>query len=84
MWQDLAIALISVIFDIALIPQIIYGYKTKKKTISNSTAFITFIGLYLTTLIYFTLHLYFSTVLNFICATFWLILFVQSITYKNN
>ena len=75
MWQDIAIAITSVIFDIVLIPQIIYGFKTKKKTIAFSTALVTFIGVYATTFIYFTLQLKFTAIMSIVGGTLWLISF---------
>jgi hypothetical protein len=84
MWQDITIAIISIIFDIVLIPQIIFGFKSKRKTIACSTALVTFIGVYATTLIYFTLQLYLTTLTSLIGGTLWFILFIQSVKYKKN
>ena len=82
MWQDIAIAIISIIFNIVLIPQIIYGFKSKRKTLAPSTALFTFIGVYATVFVYFTLKLYFTAIMSIISGTLWLILFVQSTKYK--
>ncbi|MBU2104513.1 MAG: hypothetical protein KKF67_01920, partial [Nanoarchaeota archaeon] len=75
MWQDIAITICIVAFSYALIPQIYKGFREKKGLISLQTSFITFTGLYLLSLVYFTLKLYFSTIISIITGTLWLILF---------
>ncbi len=82
MWQDIALSIILIILNIALILQVIEGFKTKKKAIAFSTGLITVIGLYFACFIYFTLNLYFSALIEFLGGTLWLILFIQSIIYK--
>lgn len=84
MWQDIVISIISITASIALIPQVINGFKTKRKIISIFTSLITFIGLYILSFVYLTLKLNFSTIITMITGTLWLILFIQSIIYKNN
>lgn len=81
-WQDIVIAFVNVLLGYALIPQVIYGFKKKKKTITTQTSLITFIGLCSLVICYFTLNLYFSTIVTFLTSLLWLILFVQSIIYK--
>ena len=82
MWQDITIAVISIILNFALIAQIAYGFKEKRKTVAFSTSLITFIGIYIGAVIYFTLNLYFVAISSVIGGTFWLILFIQSVKYK--
>ena len=82
MWQDIIIAIISISFAFALLPQVIHGFKTKRKTITVSTALITVVGVYIMVFIYLTLKLYFSAIIQVINGTLWLILFIQSIAYK--
>jgi hypothetical protein len=82
MWQDIAIAVISIFFNIALAPQIIYSFKTKRKTVAYSTALVTTIGVFISAFIYFTLHLYFTVVTSFISGILWFIIFIQSAKYK--
>jgi len=81
-WQDIAITIVLILFSYALLPQVIKGFKTKKKTIVTQTALISFGGLYILSFIYLTLELYFATIISFITATLWLILFIQTIIYK--
>jgi hypothetical protein len=82
MWQDIVITIASIGFSVALIPQVISGFKTKRKTINFSTALITFIGIYAMAVSFLTLGLYFSATMNFISGTLWFLLFIQSIVYK--
>ena len=84
MWQDIAITIISVIFGIALAPQVIHGFKTKKKIINFSTALITFMGAFVIAAIYLTLNLYSAMVIQLILGGLWLVLFIQSIIYRKN
>ncbi len=82
MWQDIIITIVSIFFVFSLVPQIVHGFKTKKKTITFSTALMTVIGVGVMAFIYFTLKLYFSTAIQVIIGTLWLILFIQSVVYK--
>lgn len=84
MWQDIVIALIGICFSYALIPQVNYGFKSKKKTITIQTSLITFIGAYIISIVYLTLKLYFSAIIGFITGTLWLLLFIQGIIYRKN
>ena len=81
-WQDIVIFVSISLFSYALIPQIYQGFKKKKGEINLQTSLITFIGMYILTFTYFTLNLYFSTVVAFITGTLWFILFIQRITYN--
>jgi len=82
MWQDYIITLSVLAFSYALIPQIYQGFKKKKGFITIQTSLITSLGMYALTYVYFTLNLYFSTIMVFITGTLWLILFIQKIIYK--
>ena len=84
MWQDIAITIISILFGIALAPQVIRGFKTKKTAMVVSTALVTFIGAFLIAAIYLTLKLYSAMVIQVILGTLWFILFIQSIMYSKN
>jgi len=81
-WQDILISITTILLAYALIPQIIKGFKTKRKTITIQTSLITLIGMYILCFAYLTLNLIFSTIVAFITGTLWLILFIQSIIYK--
>jgi fatty acid desaturase len=82
MWQDILITIVTLFFAYALIPQIVNGFKTKRKMITTQTSAITFIGMYILCFVYYTLNFFFSTTIAFITGTLWFILFIQSIIYK--
>ena len=48
----------------------------------NDPGMITTVGLYITAIVFLTLKLYFSAIMNFITGTLWLILLSQRIKYK--
>jgi len=81
-WQDFVIGGSSVIFSIALIPQIYYGFKKKKGFVTVATSLPTFIGLMVVSITFFTLSLYFSSITSFIIGTLWLILLIQRLKYE--
>ncbi|MBS3071331.1 hypothetical protein J4407_03480 [Candidatus Pacearchaeota archaeon] len=81
-WQDIAITVIIIAFSYALLPQVYQGFKQKKGFINLQTSAITSTGMYILCFVYFTLGLYFSTVMAFVTGTLWTILFLQKITYK--
>jgi len=82
MWQDNIITLANLIFAYALIPQVLQGFKEKKAHINFQTGLLTAIGAYTMSFAYYTLHLWFSTIIGTFNATMWLILFLQKILYK--
>tara|TARA_Y100000034_G_scaffold71098_1_gene85715 strand:- start:4909 stop:5160 length:252 start_codon:yes stop_codon:yes gene_type:complete len=81
-WQDIVITITIIAFGYALIPQVYQGFKQKKGFINLQTSGITALGMYVITFVYFTLKLYFSTIVVFITAVFWTILFAQKIVFK--
>ncbi len=80
-WQDIVIAVCTVLFGYALIPQVVMGFRKKKGLINLQTAAITTAGLYSIAICFLTLKMYFSSAANFISGTFWLILLLQRIKY---
>lgn len=81
-WQDLVITIVSIIFSLALVPQVYHVFKAKKCSIRLLTSVPNFIGLYCISIVYYTLNLYFSTIVTAITGTFWLALFIQKLIYK--
>ena len=81
-WQDIIITICIIGFSYALIPQIYKGFKEKKGTIHLQTSIITPIGLYILSVIYITLNLFFSAIMMFINAILWTTLLIQKIKYK--
>ncbi|HLC54660.1 MAG TPA: hypothetical protein VJK07_03490 [Candidatus Nanoarchaeia archaeon] len=82
-WQDIVIALANVVFIFALSQQVYHGFKLKKTTITPYNSFPTFIGLYVMSLSFFTLGLYYSSLTAFLAGTLWLILYIQHFLYRN-
>jgi len=80
-WQDVLITIASIIFSVALIPQIVEGFKKRKGLITHATSIPTFIGLYLISFAFYTLSLYLSSIMAVIAGSLWLILFVQRLAY---
>jgi hypothetical protein len=81
MWQDIGLSVIVILFNIALVPQIIYGARVKRKTIATSTALLTVIGAAFIGYIYFSLKLYTSAGIQIATTILWGILLMQSIKY---
>ena len=81
-WQDIVITIANIIFSASLLPQIYYGFKKKEGTITLITSGPTFIALYAICFAFFTLSLYFSTIMSFITGSLWLVLFVQRLIYR--
>ena len=81
-WQDIVISIVVVLFSYALIPQIVYGFKNKKPTITFQTAIITSLGMYIIAITYLTIDLIFSTIMCLITGTLWLLLLIQRVIYN--
>lgn len=81
MVQDIILAVVAVALGLALIPQLIYGFKTKKGLIEIKTGTITSLGLYTVAITFYTLDLIFSSIVNFFVATLWAILLIQRVKY---
>jgi len=82
-WQDLVISIVNIVFSISLVPQVIHGFKEKKALITFATSIPTFLGLYVLAFTFFTLDLYYSSILSFLTATLWLVLFIQGLIYEH-
>ena len=81
-WQDIVITIVIIAFSYALLTQIYQRFKQKKGLINLQTSSITAFGMYLFTIVHFTLKLYFSAIVVFLTAILWTILFAQNIAYK--
>lgn len=81
-WHDTIITICILLFSYALLPQIYQGFRQKKGLVNLQTSLITFVGMYVLAFTYFKLDLIFATIMAIIAGTFWLILFIQKITYK--
>ena len=80
-WQDMVITLVYVVFTMALVPQVYEGFRLRKGVISNATSIPTFVGLFVITYAFYTLGLYFSTIMSIVTGVLWLILFIQRLMY---
>jgi hypothetical protein len=81
-WQDIVLSITIILAGYALIPQVIDGFRKKKGLINYQTSIIYSLAIYTAAIVFITLNLYFSAVLNFIIGTLWLILLVQKIIYS--
>jgi hypothetical protein len=81
LWQDIVIAVVSLLFGFILLPQlkdVLIG-----KTILNEiTAGLTTIGLFILAGTFFTLNLYVSAVAETFSGIIWLLLFILSLKNK--
>jgi uncharacterized protein with PQ loop repeat len=82
MWQDIGLSVVVILFNVALVPQIIYGARAKRKTIATSTALLTSLGAAFISYIYFSLKLYTSAGIQLASAILWFVLLMQSIKYR--
>ncbi len=81
MWQDIVVSIASIIFVYAMIPQIIYGFKTKKGLISVQFSLLNILAMTGLVVVYATFGLIFSTALNIIITLLWFILLIQRLKY---
>ena len=81
-WQDFVISIVNIVFMIALVPQVYNGFKLKKGTVLIATSLPTLIGLYVVSVVYYTLQLYYSSIITVLGGILWTILFIQRLKYK--
>ena len=80
-WQDIVIAVVSLVFSISLLPQIYHGFKTKTGPINYLTSVPTVVSLYVLVFVYLTLALYYAAATTFLTGSSWLLLFLQRWLY---
>lgn len=80
-WQDITITTANIILSIALFPQIYHGFRKKVGTIKHATSIPTFISIYAISIAFWSLSLFFSSIITFITGTMWLTLFIQRLIY---
>ncbi len=83
-WQDVVITISGIVFSLSLFPQVYHGYKHKVGPITYHTSIPTFLGLFVISFAYYTLGLYFSSVVCFITGLVWFSLFVQRKMYHKS
>jgi len=82
LWQVIVIMVANIIFFTSLVPQAYYGFKEKKGFITLATSGPISIGLYAMSISFYTLNLYFSSIVSSMTGTLWLVLFIQRILYR--
>jgi hypothetical protein len=80
-WQDIVASIASVIFIYAMMPQIIYGFKTRKGLIALQFSVINIIAMTGLVVVYFSLELYAAFVMNVVLIILWIILVFQRLEY---
>jgi hypothetical protein len=80
-WQDITIAIANGLFTFSLASQAYHGFKKKRGVILLRTAGLTSLGLYAISISFFTLSLYFSSLIAFLNATLWAVLLAQRVGY---
>ena len=83
LWQDIVIALISILFGFILIPQL-KDVWIGKTILNGFTAALTTVGLFILAATFFTLNLYISVVAETFSGIIWLLLFILSEKNKKN
>lgn len=81
-WQDIVLSMTIILASYALIPQVIHGFKIKRGLITYQTSIIYAVAIYTAAIVFLTLGLYFSALMDFIIGTLWLVLLIQKIMYK--
>jgi len=82
LWQDAVITVANIIFFISLVPQVYCGFKEKKGFITLATSGPIAIGLYAMSISFYTLNLYFSSIVSIMTGTLWVVLFFQRLMYR--
>lgn len=83
-WQDMVIALASIVFVVGLCYQVVRDHTNKKPSVSFPTAITTTLGMYAISISFFTLELLFSAIMAFVTATLWLGITIQSVAYREH
>ena len=80
MWQDIVIAIVSLLFGFVMIPQFIDAWRGSA-CLNLYTAGLTTVGLFIMSATFVTLNLWISVVAEAFSGVIWLLLFVLS--YRN-
>jgi len=81
-WQDIVITIASIVFSVALVPQVIAGFKDRKGFVTLAASIPTTLGLYVLSFTYLSLNLSYSAVTAFLTGTLWWVLFMQRLVFK--
>lgn len=80
-WQDIVIAVVSILFGFILLPQLKDVWHGKS-ILNLYTASLTTIGLYVLAITFYTMQFWISFIAEIFSGTIWLLLFVLS--FKNS
>ncbi len=83
MWQDTLISISNILFTFSIACQVNHGFKLRKGFITLPTSGITAIGLYAMTFGFFSLDLFYSTIVTGVNAGLWTVLFFQRLLFDN-
>ena len=75
------VGFVNVLFIYAMIPQLVYGFKTRKGLISIQFSLLNILAMLLLLLVYVSFGLYLSVVLTVVLIVMWMILFLQRVSY---
>jgi hypothetical protein len=81
MWQDYVMSGTAVLFGYSLVPQVTYGFKTRKRTVTRQTGVMTTLGIATLAYTEHSLGLTFAPVMSAITAGLWGTLTYQSFAY---
>ena len=81
-WQDIVIAICTIGFSYALIPQILLHFRMERVELTWQTIIITSVGMLVVMICMFSLKLWFTTAMNFLAMLLWITFGVQKIIYK--
>ena len=80
--QDLILSICAIAFSYALIPQVILVYKLRAADqLSWQTVIVTSVGIWIMTITFFSMKLYFTAIADMFAAICWTLLLVAKILY---
>jgi len=80
-WQDVVVGIVNIIFIYAMLPQIIYGFRTKVGLISIQFSVLNILAMIGLLLVYISFSLYVSVVLTVVLIVLWAVLLYQRLSY---
>ncbi len=80
-WQNILLAGVGVAFFCALVPQVVKGFRMKQGLVEVWTSLITFLGLLVYVVVFYSLGVYVTVVSSFLSCVCWLILLIQRIVW---
>lgn len=81
--QDIVLTVCGLFLGYALIPQVVRGFKYKIGVMDVQTAVITTTALFIMSITFATLGLWFTSIGNSVTTSLWFLLLVQRIIYRN-